>query len=226
MFAASPVEDDPALDPVPFEPPEGWPTAEVTPDDPAPVFDPETDVFPSDAYPAFPKRDGMLWVDALIDQRASLPQFRFAGRPHQLFLTGDQIYADSMSAAMLPVLNHVGRVLVGDEDLGSSPLDETTVAATLENFPPGFRRGAAVRSAAFSMGGGESRTCSRSASSSRTTCWRGRRRSGTTRSGRTSSGPRPTSSIPARSRCRRTGSSIGRSRTKWTRDPTLPNSRR
>ena len=156
LFAVPPVEDDPALDEDPFEPPGGWPTAEVTPDDPAPVFDPETDVFPSDAYPTFPKRDGMLWVDALIDQRASLPQFRFAGRPHQLFLTGDQIYADSMSAVVLPVLNHVGRVLVGDEDLGSNPVDATTVPATLENFPPGFRRGAAVRSAYFTMSGGSS----------------------------------------------------------------------
>ena len=121
LFAVPPVEDDPALDDDPFEPPGGWPTAEVTPDDPAPVPDPENDPFPSDAYPTFPKRDGMLWVDALIDQRASLPQFRFAGRPHQLFLTGDQIYADSMSAVVLPVLNHVGRVLVGDEDLGLQP---------------------------------------------------------------------------------------------------------
>ena len=121
-----------------------------------PVSDPDNDPFPSDAYPTFPKRDGMLWVDALIDQRASLPQFRFAGRPHQLFLTGDQIYADSMSAVVLPVLNHVGRVLVGDEDLGSNPVDATTVPATLQNFPPAFRRGAAVRSAYFTMSGGSS----------------------------------------------------------------------
>ena len=136
LFAVPPVEDDPALDDDPFEPPGGWPTAEVTPEDPAPVPDP--DPFPSDAYPTFPKRDGMLWVDALIDQRASLPQFRFAGRPHQLFLTGDQIYADSMSAVVLPVLNHVGRVLVGDEDLGSNPVDATTVAGHAPELPAGL----------------------------------------------------------------------------------------
>ncbi len=156
LFAVPPVEDEAALDDDPFEPPGGWPTAEVTPDDPAPVRDPENDPFPSDAYPTFPKRDGMVWVDALIDQRASLPQFRFAGRPHQLFLTGDQIYADSMSAVVLPVLNHVGRLLVGDEDLGSKPVDATTVAAILQNFPPAFRRGVAVRSAYFTMSGGSS----------------------------------------------------------------------
>jgi hypothetical protein len=121
LFAVPPVEDDPALDDVPFEPPGGWPTAEVSPDDPVPVPDPENDPFPSDAYPTFPKRDGMLWVDALIDQRASLPQFRFAGRPHQLFLTGDQIYADSMWRSFAGAEPR-GRVL-GDEDLGSSPLD-------------------------------------------------------------------------------------------------------
>src|SRR4051812_38346864 len=156
LFAVPPVEDEAALDDDPFEPPGGWPTAEVTPDDLAPVPDPESDPFPSDAYPAFPKRDGMLWVDALIDQRASLPQFRFAGRPHQLFLTGDQIYADSMSAVVLPVLNDVGRLLVGEEDLGSNPADAQTLPATLQNFPPAFRRGAAVRSAYFTMSGGSS----------------------------------------------------------------------
>ena len=154
LFAVPPVEDNAERDEDAFVPPGGWPTEEVSPDNPAPVAEP--DPFPSDAYPTFPKRDGMLWVDALIDQRASLPQFRFAGRPHQLFLTGDQIYADSMSAAVLPVLNHVGRLLVGDEDLGSNPVDATTVPATLENFPAGFRSGAAVRSAAFTMSGGAS----------------------------------------------------------------------
>lgn len=156
LFAVPPVEDEASLDDDPFEPPGGWPTAEVTPSDPVPAPDPENDPFPSDAYPTFPKRDGMLWVDALIDQRASLPQFRFAGRPHQLFLTGDQIYADSMSAVVLPVLSSVGRLLVGDEDLGSNPVDATTVPATLQNFPPAFRRGAAVRSAYFTMSDGSS----------------------------------------------------------------------
>src|SRR5688572_571432 len=154
LFSAPPLEDDPVRDDNPFEPPGGWPRAEVTPENPAHAGDAEP--FPSDAYPSFPKRDGMLWVDALIDQRAAIPQLRFASRPHQLFLTGDQIYADSMSVAILPVLNHLGGVLVGDEDLGANPVDEQTVAATLENFPPGFRRGAAVRSAFFTMSSGES----------------------------------------------------------------------
>jgi hypothetical protein len=45
LFAVPPVEDQAALDDDPFEPPGGWPTAAVTPDDPAPVPDSETTRF-------------------------------------------------------------------------------------------------------------------------------------------------------------------------------------
>jgi hypothetical protein len=47
-------------------------------------------------------------------------------------------------------------VLVGDEDLGANPVDAQVAEATLQNFPPGFRRGAAVRSAFFTVDGGAS----------------------------------------------------------------------
>ena len=38
-------------------------------------------------------------------------------RPHQLFLTGDQIYADDVSTVMLPMLNRLGNALIGGPEL-------------------------------------------------------------------------------------------------------------
>lgn len=65
-------------------------------------------------------------------------------RPHQLFLTGDQIYADDVATALLPTLVQIGHAL-----LGESPLETISVAvdgaeqrvdATNANFPPGRRQ--------------------------------------------------------------------------------------
>jgi hypothetical protein len=146
MFAVPPLGDDPALDDSPFRPPPDWPKAEPTIGSPVHGGDPIP--FPVKDYPALPKRDGMIWVDALIDQRGPAP--RFAGRPHQMFLTGDQIYADGVPTVFLPVVNHVGRVLIGDEDVGAHPADATVLKeATLRNFPPAFRMNTAQRSGGF-----------------------------------------------------------------------------
>ena len=44
--------------------------------------------------------DGLAWVDDLIDEwRRGTAQRRRSTRPHQLFLTGDQIYADDVDRA-------------------------------------------------------------------------------------------------------------------------------
>ena len=146
MFGVPPLGDDPATDDSPFHPPPDWPKAEPTIDSPVLAGNPIP--FPITDYPTFPKRDGMIWIDALIDQRG--PALRFAGRPHQMFLTGDQIYADGVPTVMLPVLNHVGRVLIGDEDLGAHPSDPTVLKeATLRNFPPVFRLDTSRRSGGF-----------------------------------------------------------------------------
>ena len=61
--------------------------------------------------------DGMAWVDDLIAEwRRGAPGSTALDpniRPHQLFLTGDQIYADDVATAMLPMLNRVGNALIG-----------------------------------------------------------------------------------------------------------------
>jgi hypothetical protein len=64
--------------------------------------------------------DGMAWVDDLIlEWRRGTPTATALDpnvRPHQLFLTGDQIYADDVSSVMLPMLNRVGIELVGQPE--------------------------------------------------------------------------------------------------------------
>jgi hypothetical protein len=64
-------------------------------------------------------------------------------RPHQLFLTGDQIYADDVATALLPALNQLGARMLGviDEQI------PVTAGGTLQrlvanetNFPAGRRQ--------------------------------------------------------------------------------------
>lgn len=151
MFNAAPLADDPAQD-GPFPPPGGWPTAEPTPAKPIPDSGPVE--FPEKSFPTFPKRDGALWIDALIDPRG--PPQRIAARPHQLFLTGDQIYADDVPETLLPVINHVGRVLVGPEELPADEKGSAFVAANSINFPPMFRRDMCLKRAGMTTSDGVS----------------------------------------------------------------------
>ncbi len=153
LFAVPPVEDDPTLDDDPFLPPGGWPGRRPAPTSPAYTLDADADAFPEDEYPQLPKRDGLLWVDTLIE---SLGPSRVTERPHQLFLTGDQIYADQPPAAVLPAINKLARLLIGEEDLGADSAGTTFRRASLKNFPPAFRADIVRRSAGFTTSAGES----------------------------------------------------------------------
>ena len=48
--------------------------------------------------------DALAWLDDQLKPNAPVP----ADRPQQLFLTGDQIYADDVAGALLPMLNGLG----------------------------------------------------------------------------------------------------------------------
>jgi hypothetical protein len=62
--------------------------------------------------------DALTFVDDLILTWRGEPGFDANHRPHQLFLTGDQIYADDVEGPMLPMLNRAGNRLLGKvEDL-------------------------------------------------------------------------------------------------------------
>lgn len=78
-------------------------------------------------------------LDDLIDDLHGADE----GHPHMLFLSGDQIYADDVAAALLPGLNHLGIALVSGEAAGleAVPLVDGQPAKvnTLE-LPVGFRQ--------------------------------------------------------------------------------------
>lgn len=82
--------------------------------------------------------DAMAWLDDIIHDTRGAP----GQRPQQLFLTGDQIYADDLAAALLPMLGGLAAELIGPQTL---PVGAgAAFDGTLENFPP-LRRGRAVR---------------------------------------------------------------------------------
>ncbi len=56
--------------------------------------------------------DALPWLDDLIGDERLSP----VDRPHQLFLTGDQIYADDVAAPLLPMLTRLGTELLGYEE--------------------------------------------------------------------------------------------------------------
>ncbi|MBE9044722.1 PhoD-like phosphatase [Pleurocapsales cyanobacterium LEGE 10410] len=75
-------------------------------------------------------RDTLSCLDNLIQDSASLA----SGRPHQLFLTGDQIYGDDVADPMLWLIQGVNRLLFGwTEEL---PLQQGTI---FSDIPPGKR---------------------------------------------------------------------------------------
>ena len=75
-------------------------------------------------------RDALYLLDGLINNAAKIP----ASRPHQLFLSGDQIYGDDVANPMLWMAQRVNSLLLGwSEEL---PLRQGTIIAEL---PPGKR---------------------------------------------------------------------------------------
>ena len=78
--------------------------------------------------------DAMAYLDDLIaEHRLDLTR-----RPQQLFLTGDQIYADDLSGCLLPQINAIGRELLGFTE--TLPIDNRAVPVTIEEFPVQRRR--------------------------------------------------------------------------------------
>jgi hypothetical protein len=86
--------------------------------------------------PNGPGYDALAWLDDHIRDR-----FSDAARPQQLFLTGDQIYADDVAACLLPMLNGLAADLLGGtERLQVGPNAGDTVDSTLTNLPALFRQ--------------------------------------------------------------------------------------
>ncbi|MEU1818819.1 hypothetical protein ABZ543_27060 [Streptomyces roseifaciens] len=85
--------------------------------------------------PNGPGYDALAWLDERIE--ASFTDLD--NRPQQLFLTGDQIYADDVAACMLPMLTGLGADLLGAvEKLQFSATE--AMEATQQNLPAMFRQ--------------------------------------------------------------------------------------
>jgi hypothetical protein len=79
-------------------------------------------------------RDCFSIGDKLLAQAASNP----LARPHQLLLTGDQIYADDVAASLLMVLSDAAHVLLGWKE--QIPYDDAGSKADVDKLLPYLRR--------------------------------------------------------------------------------------
>jgi hypothetical protein len=84
----------------------------------------------------------MFAIDALIKNSLAEP----AHRPHQMWLSGDQVYADEIAAVISPWITELGRELVGADEFVElvHVVDQTTTTRPLlpvsqVNFPAGYR---------------------------------------------------------------------------------------
>jgi hypothetical protein len=81
-------------------------------------------------------RDALAILDSLIENAAESPD----DRPHQLFLTGDQIYGDDVADPLLQSATELGNILLGwEEKLPLEYLDLTIVSTTAKQLQPGKR---------------------------------------------------------------------------------------
>jgi hypothetical protein len=81
----------------------------------------------------------MFAIDTMIRDGLNGP----SGRPHQLWLTGDQVYSDEIAACLSPRLTILGRELIGvDELIELQPKGEPLgVPLHQTAFPAGYRAG-------------------------------------------------------------------------------------
>lgn len=75
-------------------------------------------------------------VDELIEARHENPD----ERPHQLFLTGDQVYSDDIAICLLPKINALARALIGARENVLVGVDKLPVAVHQHNLPAGYRQ--------------------------------------------------------------------------------------
>jgi hypothetical protein len=78
--------------------------------------------------------DALALVDHLLKKNFTDPM----ERPHQMFLTGDQIYADDVSMVLLPRLTEAAAALLGVDE--QAPIGNQNFVVNQTNFPSGRRQ--------------------------------------------------------------------------------------
>lgn len=97
--------------------------------------------------------DALPILDTLMEDVAAQP----LQRPHQLFLTGDQIYGDDVAAPLLWAATHLGDALLGwHEELPVQPKSPTRQRFRIfpKKLRPGKRAAIATRKGGFTAGFG------------------------------------------------------------------------
>lgn len=105
-----------------------------------------------------PGYDALAWLDDTIEQQHATP----GERPQQLFMTGDQIYADDLSGPLLHMLSRLSHEIVGaNEQLrvvaprpSGGQLDRT-LDVDLKSFPAYRRHKLVVNAGGYTSGDGE-----------------------------------------------------------------------
>ena len=94
-------------------------------------------------------RDALSFVDRLIEDKLQ----NASERPHLLFMTGDQIYADDVAMPLLPILTEIGQELQGSiQEKMADPMLTSEFEISQENFPAGFRGKYLQAAAGFTTG--------------------------------------------------------------------------
>ena len=106
-----------------------------------------------------PGYDALAWLDDILEATITDP----VERPQQLFMTGDQIYADDLSSSLLFMLSGLAAEIIGPNEQmrvvaqpreGGAPVDGS-FDVTLENFPPSNRHKMVVELGGYTTGDGE-----------------------------------------------------------------------
>ena len=105
--------------------------------------------------------DALPWVDDFIREAIQNPTSAQIPRPQQLFLTGDQIYADDVFPLLLQMINEKGNELFGPpEKLPTTFADPSSSNRSwpcdLKNFPAGLRLNLSVADARLTSQDGDS----------------------------------------------------------------------
>lgn len=104
--------------------------------------------------------DGLAWIDDFIEADHANAKVR----PHQLLLSGDQIYADDVNAPFLRIIMKVANELIGTQQDASEetvPLEHLPLLGKLfpadeTHFPPGYRFSLTVNDALMTSKDGDS----------------------------------------------------------------------
>jgi hypothetical protein len=88
-----------------------------------------------------PGEDAFVVLDKMLEDESCDPTTYAKARPHQLFLTGDQIYADDVEGLLLHIIKDACHVLMGWDEV---IYDKDNIPITDPSFPnsaPGMRGG-------------------------------------------------------------------------------------